>query len=376
MAENQDGQEKSEQPSSKRLEDARKKGQVPRSRELNTFALLLVGSFGLVLMGRPFREGFFRLLHSGLSLSRADLYDDGAMLRHLAAAVHDTLLMLAPFFGLALVTALAASIALGGFNVSTEALQPKFERLDPLKGLKRLVSWKGLLELVKSLVKFLLVAGVAVWLLWLRSDDLVNLGRMEAVSALMALARILGGSLVILSATLVVIAAADVPFQLWDHRRQLRMTKQEVKEERKQSDGNPEVKARIRGLQREMALRRMMAEVPKADVIVTNPTHYAVALRYDPERMRAPRLVAKGSDLVARNIRRLGAEHGVPLVEAPGLARAIYHHTEIGGFIPTGLYMAVARLLAYVFQLEAWRAGEAAHPDRPEFNVPEDLRVD
>ncbi len=376
MAENQDGQEKSEQPSSKRLEDARKKGQVPRSRELNTFALLLVGSFGLVLMGRPFREGFFRLLHSGLSLSRADLYDDGAMLRHLAAAVHDTLLMLAPFFGLALVTALAASIALGGFNVSTEALQPKFERLDPLKGLKRLVSWKGLLELVKSLVKFLLVAGVAVWLLWLRSDDLVNLGRMEAVSALMALARILGGSLVILSATLVVIAAADVPFQLWDHRRQLRMTKQEVKEERKQSDGNPEVKARIRGLQREMALRRMMAEVPKADVIVTNPTHYAVALRYDPERMRAPRLVAKGSDLVARNIRRLGAEHGVPLVEAPGLARAIYHHTEIGGFIPTGLYMAVARLLAYVFQLEAWRAGEAAHPNRPEFNVPEDLRVD
>ncbi len=176
----------------------------------------------------------------------------------------------------------------------------------------------------------------------------------------------LGWAAVILTSTLIVLALFDVPFQLWDHKRQLKMTQQEVRDELKETEGRPEVRGRIRQLQREMAQRRMMEEVPKADVIVTNPTHFAVALRYDADRMRAPIVVAKGADLVAANIRRVGREHDVPLVEAPLLARAIYFSTELEAPIPAGLYLAVAQLLAYVFQLKAYREFGGDIPQPPD----------
>jgi flagellar biosynthetic protein FlhB len=374
MAENQDGQEKSEEPSAKRMGDARKKGQVPRSRELNTVALTLIGGIALVLMTQHLGEGLWEIMRYNLAPERADLYEPMAILRHLVESIKDAALMLAPFFALVIVLAIAASVALGGFNLSFEAAAPKFSKIDPIKGAKRLFSAKGVVELLKSLAKFALVATTAVWLIWQQLDEVLALSGMELGPAMSLLHDIVGWSFVLMAATLILVAAVDVPFQLYDHKKQLKMTKQEVREERKQTDGNPEVKGRIRSLQREMAFRRMMQEVPQADVIVTNPTHYAVALRYDQEKMRAPKLVAKGVDLVAKNIRKVGAEAGVEIIESPVLARAIYHSTELGGMIPQGLYLAVAKLLAYVFQLRAFRSGDAERPALPDFPVPEDLR--
>ena len=375
MAENQDGQEKSEQPTGKRLGDARKKGQVPRSRELNTVALTLVGAVALVMMSRFLGAGLWGIMRANFSIPRADLFEPLAVIRHLAQAMRDAAYLLAPFFALMVVVSIAASIALGGFSVSMEALKPNFKKFNPVEGLKRLISPKSVLELGKALGKFLLVAGVAVWLLRGRIEEILALSYLDLGVAVGVLHDLVGWSFVMIAATLLLIAALDVPFQLWEYKRQLKMTKQEVKDERKQTDANPEVRARIRGLQREMAFRRMMQEVPQADVIVTNPTHYAVALRYDQQRMRAPKLVAKGVDLVAQNIRRVGGESGVPVVEAPILARALYHSTEIGSMIPAGLYLAVAKLLAYVFQLKACQIEGGEKPEVPEFPIPEDLRA-
>jgi flagellar biosynthetic protein FlhB len=320
--------------------------------------------------------GLWEIMHANFAIPRADLFEPLAVIRHLTQAARDAALMLAPFFAITVVIAVAASIALGGFNVSAESMQPKLSKINPVGGFKRLLSPKGLSELVKSLAKFLLVATVAVWLLREQVDEILALGYLEVGQAVAVLGDLVGWSFLLMASTLLLVAALDVPFQLWDHKRQLKMTKQEVKDERKQTDGNPEVRSRIRSLQREMAFRRMMQEVPQADVIVTNPTHYAIALSYDQERMRAPKVVAKGADLVAQNIRRVAMEAGVPVVEAPVLARAIYHSTELGAMIPAGLYLAVAKLLAYVFQLKAFRSEGGELPDVPDFPVPEDLRAE
>lgn len=374
MAENQDGLEKSEEPTSRRLSDARKKGQVPRSRELNSVAITLLGGAVLVMTSHQLGNGLWKILVDNLVLERADIFDPRALVRHLAKAFSDAILLLMPFFGVTLVVAVLASIALGGLNFSSESLTPKFARINPLAGLGRLFSLHSLMELVKSIFKFLLVGGVGVWLVWDQIDDLLHLSQMEIGVALSRLAEISGSSFLILVASLLVVVSLDVPFQLWEHRHQLKMTKQEVKDEHKQSEGSPEIKGRIRAMQREIAYRRMMTEVPKADVVVTNPTHFAVALRYDQKRMGAPVVVAKGADLIARNIRKIGMENGVPVVEAPVLARAIYHGTELGAAIPRGLYLAVAKLLAYVFQLKVYQRDGGTRPAQPEFPVPEELR--
>ncbi len=306
-------------------------------------------------------------------LSRQDIFDPNALLAHLVGALREALIMLLPFFGIMIVVAVAASVALGGFNISAEAMQPKFSKLDPIKGMKRLFGPKGLMELLKSLAKFVLVGSVTVSLLWACQDDILGLADMDVTEAL----SMVGWASLLISSTMVLMAAIDVPFQLWQHKKELKMTQQEVRDELKQTEGRPEVKGRIRQLQREMAQRRMMEEVPKADVIVTNPTHYAVALRYDPDTMASPIVVAKGKDLVAANIREVGAEHEVPLIEAPVLARAIYFNTELNDTIPAGLFLAVAQLLAYVFHLRAWKEeGGYIPPLLEEFPVPEDLRHD
>jgi flagellar biosynthetic protein FlhB len=285
--------------------------------------------------------------------------------------------MLAPFFAVMMVVAVLASIALGGFNFSAEALQPKFDKLNPIKGMKRLFSPNGLMELLKSLAKFVIVGGVTGLLIWLWLGDFLALGRMELAPALREGMSMVGWAALLLAASLIVMALIDVPFQLWNHTRQLKMTQQEVRDELKETEGRPEVKGRIRQAQREIAMRRMMAEVPKADVIVTNPTHYAVALRYDQGKHNAPVVVAKGADLVAGNIRRIGSDHKVPIVEAPVLARAVYYSTELNQPIPAGLYLAVAQLLAYVFQLRVWEKQGGDYPAQPdEFPVPDELRHD
>ncbi len=377
MAENQDGQEKSEQPTAKRLNEAKRKGQVARSKELNTMAITLIGVIFLTMASGQLGGGLQDLMKTSFTLSREEIFDIGTLFTHLSAAMQGAFILLVPFFGLMIVVAIGSSIALGGFSVSAEAMTPKLSKLSPAKGLKRMFSAKALVELLKAMAKFVLIGGATAILLWNTLDSYLNLHGMEFQQALPKLGSLIGWSVTLLASTLILIAAIDVPFQLWEHKRQLKMTKQEIRDEMKETDGRPEVKNRIRSLQREMAQRRMMEEVPKADVIVTNPTHYAIALRYDQGSMSAPKVVAKGADLVAANIRRIGLESEVPIVESPVLARAIYFHSELGEAIPAGLFLAVAKLLAYVFQLRVYRTEGGDIPQVPdELPVPEDLRHD
>ncbi|MCU7923944.1 MAG: flagellar biosynthesis protein FlhB [Candidatus Thiodiazotropha sp. (ex Dulcina madagascariensis)] len=375
MAENEDGQEKTEQPSAKRLDDAKRKGQVPRSRELNTMAVTMIGVVSLVAMSRAIGNSLSQMMSRGFVLTREEIFDINAMLAHLGEGVAQVFVALSPFFLLVVLAAIFSSVALGGFSVSAEALTPKLSKLSPLKGMKRVFSARGLVEMVKAMAKFLFIGGATILLLWTSLEKFLALHAMDISQALGHLSGLIGGSVILLTTTLILIAAIDVPFQLWDHKRQLKMTRQELRDEMKETEGKPEVKSRIRQLQREMAQKRMMQEVPKADVIVTNPSHFAVALKYDPERMHAPKLLAKGADLVAFNIRKVGAEAKVPVVESPMLARAIYYHTELDAFIPAGLYLAVARLLAYVFQLRAYRSEGGDYPELPDdLPVPEAYR--
>jgi len=364
MAENEDGQEKSEAATPKRLEDARRKGQVPRSRELTTTAMLFMGAMTLMLMGEAMIEQLGAVMSSGLSVERAKVFDPWSVIDILMAAAADGLLLLLPFLLVMLVTALAAPIALGGWSFSVEAMSFKAEKLNPLKGIKRIFAVRGLVELFKALAKFLLIGGIGAGLLWHYLPELMGLGR-ESVGAGMAHAgHILVQSFIVLSASLILIAAVDVPFQLWDHAKNMKMTLREVKDEHKNTEGKPEVKSRIRQMQREISQSRMMEEIPKADVVITNPTHFAVALRYDADNMTAPIVVAKGVELVASHIRTVAAANKVPLYEAPPLARALYYSTEINQEVSAGLYLAVAQILAYIFQLKASTYGGQV-PKRP-----------
>ncbi len=366
-------QERTERATPKRLEEARRKGQVPRSRELAT-ALMLLGAAGLLLAAGP-RLGreLAGLMAAGLRGDPAALSDPAALLAHLTGAVGRGFAAVAPLLALLAVAAVAGSVALGGFSYSLEAARPRWSKLSPLQGLKRILSWRGLAELGKALLKLALVGAVAVWVLREEAAPILALGKLPVAEGLAQAGRLLLWGFLALSASLLLVVAADVPYQLWSHQRQLRMTRQEVKEEHKQTEGSPEIRARIRRLQMEQAQRRMMAEVPKADVVVTNPTHYAVALRYEEGRMAAPVVVAKGADLVALHIRRIAREHGVPQVRSPVLARAIYYSTELDRPIPAGLYRAVAQVLAYVWRLRA--AGERTEElELPDLPVPEELR--
>ena len=373
MAENEDGQEKTEQATPKKQEEARNKGQVPRSRELTTMAMLLMGAVSMTLMGGPMVQQLGGVMRMGLQIEKAKVFDPWAIIEILAQAIYQGFMSLIPFLLVMLVTALAAPVALGGWAFSTEAMSFKTEKLNPLKGLKRIFAVRGLIELVKALAKFLLIGSVGAGLLWHFLPELMGLGREPVVSALAHLGGILSVSFIVLSASLLLIAAIDIPFQLWDHSKNLKMTRQEVKDEAKNTEGKPEVKSRIRAMQREIAQRRMMQEIPKADVVITNPTHYAVALRYDAERMAAPVVVAKGVELVAGQIRSVATANNVPLFEAPPLARALFYSAEIDQEVPAGLYLAVAQILAYIFQLRACTSGGPI-PVRPdEVDVPDEF---
>jgi len=365
MAENEDGQDRSEQATPKRQEEARKKGQLPRSREMTTMAMLLMAALCMSLMGSHMIERLGAVLQLGLRVERTKLFDTFALIEILGQAVYQGFLVITPFLLVMLVTALIAPVALGGWSFSTEALSFKADKLNPLKGLKRIFAARGIVELLKALAKFLLIGSVGAALLWHFLPELMGLGREDVEHGLAHAGSILSTSFVVLSASLLLIAAIDVPFQLWEHAKNLKMTRQEIKDEHKNTEGRPEVKSRVRAMQREIAQRRMMEEIPKADVIITNPTHYAVALRYDTDNMSAPIVVAKGVELIASQIRTVAVANNVPLYEAPPLARALYYSAEINQEIPAGLYLAVAQILAYVFQLKATTRGGPI-PTRPE----------
>jgi len=371
------GQEKTEQATSKRLRESREKGQIARSRDLNSLILLLVASGGLLVFGETMLRGMVRQMYSGFMLSREVLFDSTQLQYFLGRALADALLAFSPLLGMLFIAALLAPMALGGWSFSPKAVIPNWGKLNPAKGLGRMFSRRAPVEGLKAFAKFAVVAIASAILLSQWASDIFMLGNEPLRSGLAHTAHIVGWSFIAVSSVLVLIAAVDVPFQLWDHANKLKMTKQEVKDEQKQTDGSPEIKSRIRAVQRQMAQQRMMEDIPDADVIVTNPTHYAVALRYDQDGNGAPTVVAKGADFIAAQIRKVANAHDVAIVEAPPLARALYFNTDIGQEIPAGLYVAVAQLLAYVYQLKNMQAPGQEVPAPPDdLPVPDELLRD
>jgi flagellar biosynthetic protein FlhB len=352
-------QERTEQATPKRREDARKKGDVPRSRELTMTAVMLSGASAMLLFSESFARGLLQSIAGALSIDRVQALDPNYLVQGFATVSGKVFIGLLPLALVLLCAVFFSAASIGGWSFSTEAVGFKAERMSPIKGLKRIFSANSLNELIKSMAKFALVGVIAVAWLWFSVDELLGLGRQPIDLAIGRAVEICGISLLVVSCALIFIAAADVPFQLHQYQKKLRMTRQQVRDELKETEGRPEVKSRIKSLQYQIATRRMMRELPTADVVVTNPTHFAVALKYDESTMGAPRVIAKGRDLVAARIREIATEHRIPLFSAPPLARALYRSTEIGAEVPSKLYTAVAQVLAYIYQLnETLRPGQ------------------
>lgn len=372
MAENS-AQEKTEAATPKRKQDSRNKGQVPRSKELNTFTSLMAAGFAMLVFGGQIVNDISTLLLDHLAFSREAAFTDTGLSLQMSSAVLDFVILLAPLMVTVFIVSLLSPVALGGFIFNVSLIAPKLERISIGKGFGRIFSSKSLVELPKALGKFVLVAAVALFVLNLALEDIYRLSLQPIANALGSAGWLFIWCFFGFSSILILVVFIDVPFQIWEYSKQIRMTKQETKEEFKETEGRPEVKRAIRERQQEMARRRMMAEVPKADVIITNPTHYAVALRYDQRGKGAPRVVAKGRDLVAQRIREIGTEHKVMIFSAPPLARALYASTELNQEIPANLFVAVAQVLAYVFQLRKARSTHGKRPTPPaDLPVPDD----
>ena len=373
MAEDSD-LEKTEQASPKRLESAREKGDVPRSRELATCAVLFTAGLSLLMMGGQLNQALKDAVTSGLHLERALAFEPSLLLIKISGMIYSLLLAFLPFALILIAVAIASPILIGGWVFSNTAFLPQFSRLNPLQGISNLVSKNSAVELIKSIIKALLVATVGYMVISRDMEPILSLSLMPVESSISQVGHIMLMGFISIVSVLVFIAAIDVPYQLYHYANKLKMTKEEVRQESKESEGNPEIKARVRQQQREMAKRRMMSEIPKADVVITNPTHYAVAIKYQNEGMSAPIVIAKGADLVALKIREIAAENKIVTMEAPKLARALYAHSELGQEIPEALYSAVAEVLAYVFQMRIFKKEGGFRPDVPKtLPVPEAL---
>ncbi|RXZ32851.1 flagellar type III secretion system protein FlhB [Oxalobacteraceae bacterium CAVE-383] len=367
-------EDRTEAATGKQLEKAREKGDIPRSREAATCLLLLAGGCGIWLFSHPLVAALDRLMVATFTFQREMAYDPALLSAYMSGYAVDVVYAMAPIIGLIMVAIFAAPMLLGGFTFNFASLTPNFGKMNPISGITRMFSLNSLVELGKASAKAILVGVVALWAISGDMDAMMGLG-VEALSTSPAhLGALLFHAFIAMCSVLIIIAAVDVPYQAWKYAKKLRMTKEQVKQEHKEQDGDPHVKGKIRQLQRAMARRRMMSEVPSADVVVTNPTHYAVALKYTEGSMNAPKVVAKGSDEVAARIRELAKENGVAIMEAPPLARALHFHAEIGDEIPESLYTAVAEVLAYIFQLRSFNSGEGVYPERPgQIAVPIDL---
>lgn len=377
MAESESGADKTEDPTEKRKKDSREKGEIARSKELNTLAIMLAGSAGLLIFGGALAQDLMELMRYNFSLSREVLLNPDSMGAFLLHSGKIALLAVQPVLITLLIAALVGPISLGGWLFAAGSLAPKFSRMNPAAGIKRMFSAKALVELLKALAKFFIILIVALLVLKSDIDDLLRIAHEPLELAVIHSLQVVGWSALWMACGLILIAAVDVPVQLWESHQKLLMTKQEVRDEHKDQEGRPEVKQRIRQVQREMSQRRMMAAIPDADVIITNPTHYAVALKYDPEKGGAPMLLAKGSDFLALKIREIGDKHNILLLESPALARSIYYSTELEQEIPAGLYLAVAQVLAYVYQIRQHQAGKGKRPDPlKDLPIPADLRRD
>ncbi len=373
MAENENGQEQTEQPTPKKLRDAKQKGQVPRSVDFNTTVMTIFAATGLLLMGPGILAEISGNFHVNFTLDRQQLFDPTLVLVNLQVSIANTLGALTPFWLMMFATGILAPIVLGGWVFTLNNLVPKLEKLNPIKGMARIVSIKGLMELVKSLLKVSVVGGIGFVLYLELSDRFMSLASRPIGNAIVEASSLLVWSLIAMACGMVLVAAIDVPFQIWQHHKQLRMTRQEVKDELRDTEGKPEVKAKIRSLQQRMATARMMEEIPGADVIITNPTHFSVALRYEQSTMRAPILVAKGTGLIALRIREIASDNDVTIVESAPLARALFASTDLNREIPSPLYLAVAQILGFVFQLRLSQENGTPVPKKPQPKVPQDF---
>lgn len=359
-------EEPTEKATPKREQDARKKGQIARSRELSTMGVTLSAALAFMFFGESMLKGITSVLIQGLSPTQEMIFDQGRLFEPLKAGTLHAVAAMAPLLLIASVAAITTPAALGGWSFSLKSMAFKAERINPGAGLKRIFAIRGLVELLKALAKFLLVGGIGVAVLLSMADDILALGRLPIEEALGSSGRLIVLAFVMFSASLILIAAVDVPFQAWDHMKKMRMTKQEIKDESKETEGRPEIKGRMRQMQQEAAGKRMLEDIPIASVVITNPTHFAVALKYDGESMGAPKVLAKGADYMAARIREVANEHGVPLFEAPPLARALFASTEIGDDIPEDLYLGVAQVLTYIYQLENFVANGGLEPQLPQ----------
>jgi len=369
MADNDSDQEKTEEATPRRKEKAREEGQVARSRELNTFLLLLGGVIGLYSMGNMLYDQLGAVMEQAFLFERRQAMESTPMLVNALDLGQRTLFAMMPLFLLLAIIALVAPGLMGGWLISGKSMQPKFSKLDPIKGVKRIFSTQALIELAKAIAKSFLVGGVAATFLYFNIGKfmaLMDQPIQQALTNALSMAAQAAGLMVLV---LIVVILIDVPFQLWDNAKKLRMSQEEIKREHKESEGDPQVKARIRQQQQAMARGRMMSKVPEADVIITNPTHYAIALTYQEGSMGAPRLVAKGADAVAVRIREIAEEAGVPRLQAAPLARALYHHVDLDAEVPAELYTAVAEVMAWAYRLKQVSQQGGEVPPTPD-NLP------
>ncbi|MBL8511085.1 MAG: flagellar biosynthesis protein FlhB [Betaproteobacteria bacterium] len=361
-------------PSEKRLQDAREEGQVPRSREFASFMLMGAALVGLVSLGPTLFRDSLEVVSGGLRFDHQAAVTEAAMGQRLMLLSGAAFLAALPILGLLLAIAIAAPMAIGGWNFTWKPIMPNFGKLDPLQGIGRIFNRHGVIELAKQIVIVGAIVAMVSMMLLKEHEKFAQLVALPLRPALAESGSFLAYALATLVGVLAVAAALDVPAQLWRHYSSLRMTPEEAKRENRESDGDPHIKAKIRAQQREMAKRRMMEAVPTADVVVTNPTHYAVALVYQDGKMRAPKVVAKGMDEVAQKIRDIANLHRVPILEQPALARALHRHAEINEEVPVALYQAVAQVLAYVYQLKRFVPGRGMTLQEPgEIAVPDGL---
>ncbi|HEY0924814.1 flagellar biosynthesis protein FlhB [Rheinheimera pacifica] len=368
--------EKTEQPTPKKLQDAAKKGQVARSKDLGTAFVLIGSAASLLVFGKMLAIGVLDIGQRMLQLDAKDIFETNSMFTAWGAVGEKLIPPMAGIFIIILIAAFIGNTLLGGFNFSWEAAGPKASKMSPLKGFKRMFGLQALVELLKSILKVIVVIGIAYLLLKVFFFDIMALSLMSEPNNIESALHFLAWLFLGLCASVSVIAVVDAPYQKWNHIKQLKMSLQEIKDEYKNSEGDPQIKARIRRTQMQMSMKRMMQEVPKADVIVTNPTHYAVALKYEQGKFRAPVVVAKGVDEVAMHIRKIGNEHKVPVIESPSLARSIFYTTKLDHPIPEQLFAAVAQVLAYVHQLKMYKKGKGSRPRTlaKELPIPEDFR--
>ncbi len=375
MSDQTSQQDKTQEPTQKRLQDARKKGQIPRSRELNTMLVTFIGACGLIFTTNSITENLHGIFTHNFQLPVSHVMDKSYIIPHFTESGMTALSAITPFLALMFVVALFGPMSIGGMSFSMKAMAFKMNRMNPLSGLKRMFGVKGLVELVKAILKVGLIGLIVYALLKTFTSEILTLGFEATHESIVHSYRLLLLIFTVASAGLIVVALIDAPYQFWQHKKQLKMTMQEVKDEFKETEGNPENKGRLRNLQRELAQKRMMEGVPDADVVITNPTHFAVALKYDAEKSNAPIVVAKGVDFVAQKVKEIALKNDVSVFCAPALARAVYYSTDLEKEIPSGLYIAVAKVLAYVFQLKNALPGKYPNPPE-ELEIPNEFRVD